>query len=128
MKWYKFFQKSKVKQSKVGKFEEILSRFGKNYDLEILYDRYAIDFPMGNISVSLIDTHDILAAIMSKKHGFPIFRVLGKNKEDACKQYVETILNDCILQLPDSRQSNGIFLKLPTTLEELEIFIDLTPS
>ncbi len=114
-----------MNQSKVGKFEEILSRFGKNYDLEILYDR---DFSMGRISVSLIDIHNVsyAAAIMNKKHDFPIFRVLGKNKEDACKQYVETMLNDSILQMPDSRRSNGIVLKLPTTLEELEILIDLT--
>lgn len=116
-----------MKQSKIGKFEDILSRFGKNYNLEILYDK---DFSMGRVSASLITINDIFfaAAIINKKHDFPIFRVLGKNKEDACKQYVETMLNDSILQLPDSSQSNGIYLKLPTTLEELEIFIDLTPS
>lgn len=116
-----------MKQSKIGKFEDILSRFGKNYNLEILYDK---DFSMGRVSASLITINDIFfaAAIINKKHDFPIFRVLGKNKEDACKRYVETMLNDSILQLPDSRRSNRVFLKLPTTLEELKIFIDLTPS
>lgn len=116
-----------MKQSKIGKFEDILSRFGKNYNLEILYDK---DFSMGRVSVSLIAVNDIFfaAVIINKKHDFPIFRILGKNKEDACKQYVETMLNDSILRLPNSSQSNGIYLKLPTTLEELEILIDLTPS
>lgn len=116
-----------MKQSKIGKFEDILSRFGKNYNLEILYDK---DFSMGRVSASLIAVNDIFfaAVIINKKHDFPIFRILGKNKEDACKQYVETMLNDSILRLPNSSQSNGIYLKLPTTLEELEILIDLTPS
>lgn len=116
-----------MNQPRISKFEDILSRFGKNHHLKIWYESL---FPIKKISVSLVDTNNknYIASIIEKKRDFPIYRVLGKDKEDACKQYVETMLNDCFIRLPNSRYSSRTLFHLPTTLEELEILIDLTLS
>ena len=116
-----------MNQPRIGKFEDILSRFSKNYNLKIFYEPW---FTIKEISVALVDPNNknYIASIIDKKCDFPIFREFGKNKEDACKQYVETMLGDCFIRLPNSRYSSRTFFHLPTTLEELEILIDLTPS
>ena len=116
-----------MKQPRISKFEDILSRFSKNYNLKIFYESL---FPIKKISVSLVDVKNknYIASIIDKKRDFPIFRVLGKDKEDACKQYIEAMLGDCFIRLPNSKYSSRTFFHLPTTLDELEILIDLTPS
>ena len=85
-------------------------------------------FLLKKISVALVDPNNknYIASIIDKKRDFPIFRVLGKDKEDACKQYIEAMLGDCFIRLPNSKHSSRTFFHLPTTLDELEILIDLT--
>ena len=116
-----------MNQPRIGKFKDILSRFSKNYNLKIFYENL---FPIKKISVALVNPNNknYIATIIDKKRDFPIFRVLGNDKEDACKQYVEAMLGDCFIRLPNSKHSSRTFFHLPTTLEELEILIDLTLS
>lgn len=115
-----------MNQPRISKFEDILSKFAKNHNLKIFYENW----PIKKISVSLVDVKNknYIASIINKKHDFPIFRAIGKDKEDACKQYVETMLGDSFIRLPNSKHSSRTFFHLPTILEELEILIDLTPS
>ena len=116
-----------MNQPRISKFEDLLSRFGKNYNLKIFYESL---FPIKKISVALVDPNNknYIASIIDKKRDFPIFRVLGKDKEDACKQYIEAMLGDCFIRPPNSKHSSRTFFHLPTTLDELEILIDLTLS
>ena len=116
-----------MNQPRISKFEDLLSRFGKNYNLKIFYESL---FPIKKISVALVDANNknYIASIIDKKRDFPIFRVLGKDKEDACKQYIEAMLGDCFIRPSNSKYSSRTFFHLPTTLDELEILIDLTLS
>ena len=116
-----------MNQPRIRKFEDILSRFSKNHNLKIWYESL---FPIKKISVALVDPNNknYIASIIDKKRDFPIFRALGNDKEDACKQYIEAMLGDCFIRLPNSKHSSRTFFHLPTTLEELEILIDLTLS